>query len=293
MAEDDGNHKFPARQPPFNWLEWLDEVASRLPRPPTWREPYSPFLLARYPHLRPQPAPDNPRIQQECEAEQASAFRIFQEWEERIAKDKTTAVCLKGLSKEQRRQLAALLLDTRVKFEKKEYQNASAAMRRHLAKEAPRRNRVLNRKLAAARKVLQELKDYASDSGTNTFPDERLHRAREILGHNRAVAASHALKALDLKDDGSAAVEYYRSIRDEYSTVKGVEAFGMVRLYWFFRHECHPPAGECEVRVALLRNTFWTEFGIPSVQYRPKYEGAHTKGKGCDDVRVTVARYRP
>ena len=65
----------------------------------------------------------------------------------------------------------------------------------------------------------------------------------------------------------------------------------MVKLYWFFRHECGLQTGECEVRAALIRNCFWTKHGVRAVKIRQRYQDGETRG--CDAVRRAVERFRP
>src|SRR5437588_407502 len=96
----------------FNWLKWLDRKAQALPRAMNWLEPYGPFMLVRYAHLRPQPLPHDPRSKHECEVDEACAAQILEDWESRIADHTETAVCLNRLSPEQRKQLSALLIET-------------------------------------------------------------------------------------------------------------------------------------------------------------------------------------
>jgi hypothetical protein len=64
----------------------------------------------------------------------------------------------------------------------------------------------------------------------------------------------------------------------------------MVMLYWFFRHECKLPAGESEVRTAMIRKSFWAKFGIEKVVFRPKYSA--DESLGCEAVRKAVERFR-
>ena len=48
--------------------------------------------------------------------------------------------------------------------------------------------------------------------------------------------------------------------------------------------------GESKVRVALIRNAFWTQ-RTNAVAYLPDYDGAESKG--CTAVRQAVNRFRP
>ena len=238
-------------------------------------------MLARYSNLRPQPRPDDPRSELHCKSGEQSAIRAWAEWESKIAHSDASR-CLHGLDTAQRTQLAALLLETREAFEIREHQNSGAALRRYLANEARRRHRMLRRKLARARKAVQELKDYASDSAFGRSGEKTVHEARQMLGHDYLCVASHALAALDgkrLSDD----TDFH-----EYSTAERAEGFGMVQLYWFFRHGCALSGDESEVRVGLIRTVFWTEYGVSKIPLRTK--GQPEESKGCDAVRAAVMR---
>src|ERR1700688_4391336 len=51
-----------------NWLKALDEAAKTLPRATDWLGQYGPFMLARYPNLRPQPVPGDAHSRIMCES---------------------------------------------------------------------------------------------------------------------------------------------------------------------------------------------------------------------------------
>jgi hypothetical protein len=150
---------------------------------------------------------------------------------------------------------------------------------------------MLNRKLQKARQSVEELMAYAQDSRKENAPDSPLYRARRMLGQPYIVAASNALRDLDIKylPDAQKHIE----IATESMSVgsEDVEVFGMVQLYWFFRHECNLNGDESEVRVARLRNAFWIENGASAVTYRAKYIAGQSQG--CEAVHVAVRRFRP
>src|SRR5271157_2624956 len=184
------NHNRSGRKPagPFNWLEWLDRKAARLPRATGWTSPDEPFMLARYPHLRPAPIPGDVHSRIMCESEEKTAAQQFAEWESRIAHDREAAACLKGLNAKRRTQLAALLLQTIVEFEMGEADSRSSQWRRHLRR-APGRLRKLNRKLQKARQAVEELRACAQDSGAEGPNDMARRWAWQLLGFNYRLAA--------------------------------------------------------------------------------------------------------
>jgi hypothetical protein len=260
---------------PFNWLDGLDREAATLPRATNWVEPYGPFMLARYTHLRPLPIPGNGHSQILCDSGEKTAAQRLAEWELRIAESNKAAVCLNGLGAGQRQQLAALVIETVCDLEMREADSRSARWASRVRKEAPARLRGLDRRLQKARLAIEELYAFARDSGT--------------VGLDYRLAADKALKAMTMKCPPDA--KEYAEVASEHPTPERVEVFGMVRLYWFFRYECDLSGHESELRTALLRNTFWSEYNIDEVPYRPEYEaGIH---KGCDTVHVAVTRFRP
>lgn len=65
----------------------------------------------------------------------------------------------------------------------------------------------------------------------------------------------------------------------------------MVQLYWFFRRGCRVSGNDSEVRVALIRNSFWTKLGESPVSFRPTYKSAESAG--CPAVDAAVRRFHP
>ena len=271
---------------PFNWLKRLDAQAANLPR-----AAYGPFMLARYPNLQPQPVPGNVPSLLMCKSDERTARTQFAEWESRIAKNRKAAACLVDLSAELRKQLAALLLETIDDLEMRTAADRSSQWKRQLCKEAPTRLRMLNKKLHKARQAVQELRNYAEDSKGQNAPDSPLYRARRMLGQPYIIAAANAHQYLDIKYL-SETQKLIELATDSLSVgSEDVEVFGMVRLYWFFKHGCKLSGDESEVRVARLRNTFWTEYGVSAVTYRAKYIVGQSRG--CGAVQAAVRRFHP
>jgi hypothetical protein len=134
-SRDNGRRK-PAC--PCNWLKALDEAAKTLPRATDWIEPYSPFMLARYPNLQPQAVLGDAHSRIMCESGERTAAQLFAEWEARIVQNAAAAPCLEKLSAEQRRQLAALVLETMVALEMRPVLARRSQFKRQLGREATR-----------------------------------------------------------------------------------------------------------------------------------------------------------
>jgi hypothetical protein len=267
--------------PLFNWLEALDKDAQTQLRATHWLE-YGQFIFSRYPHLRP-----GPGSRFDCER---TAIQLWAKSESEIANHAKAAPCLDGLSEAQRTQLAALLIDTEEALEHYRIQKGKSQWARQLNKQAGSRTRMLSSKLLKARKALEDLFSYANDSKAGSLLDPPSHEAREMLGREYRIVAERALPVLVAPSSLPLEADVYKSLPSEYLTPSLDLAFQMVKLYWFFRHECDLTGHESEVRVARLRNAFWTKYGIAAVNYRPRYQ--RDASSGCNAVHVAVLRFR-
>ncbi|MDA2934030.1 hypothetical protein MYX82_06775, partial [Acidobacteria bacterium AH-259-D05] len=215
-------------------------------------------------------------------------YEMLAEYEEDIATHDEAKLALKDLAKEQRQQVAALLIDSMVSFEIYKPDARVAKELGELGREAPWRLRMLKRKIDKARAALEDLRDYS----------EKLHstmrgNSRELSWERRDSkwAAEHCMKTLD-------EVELCKpeSFRENYESKISLSqyprdptTFNMVKFYWLFRHGCELSGHESEVRVALIRNAFWTEWTKP-VTVRHGYDGVESQG--CDAVHRAVSRFR-
>jgi hypothetical protein len=146
--------------------------------------------------------------------------------------------------------------------------------------EGPRRAGMLERKVAAAEGALEDLKAYAEALDS-------------LLGWNYVITSKSCLKQLRMfRKAAEYALEFYRNeLRDdEHSAPEDATTFGMVQLYWFFRHGCDLSGDESEVRTALIRSAFWTHYGVLRVDVQERYETGQSKG--CEAVRLAVRRFR-
>jgi hypothetical protein len=245
-----------------NWLEALDKAMKVLPDRLTWSdlayEGCPCFAITRYPTLIGFP--------------QAFLSPYLSCWEAQIEEGPDTRGVMDGLDNGQRKQLAALVLDTITGLES---YNASVRSAGHVHKLAsePWRVRTLNRRLKKAQEALQELCDYA----------------RSLDIQDASVVADACLKKLSVLLIGDRTPEFYKSIEAMYPTPEDPVGRGMVQLYWFFRHGCGLTGREAEVRVALIRNAFWEKLGVPKVPLRLKYKVGESRG--CDAVHQAVLRF--
>jgi hypothetical protein len=254
---------------PFNWLKWLDEEVRKFPSEANWLQ-HPPFqfarcrlfMMARYPHLK-RRFPDE------------VLSREFSRGEHQISEDPEARHALNGLSDQKRKEAAALSLDIIESLQTYTSHGRSRKKFYKLAAEAPSRTRMLIRKREKAHRALEDLRNYAESLDM-------------MLSWEDVLAAKECLKLLqNLKNPEP---EFYESLRTEYPALKDPATLGTVQLYWFFRHGCRLSGDEAEVRVAGIRNAFWTEHSVPRVHYRPEYQTGESKG--CDAVHVTVLRFK-
>ncbi len=250
--------------PLINWLEDLDMKAQKLPRADDWWD-YSAFMMERYPHLKPRPVPS---------AENKEFSQFVSQWEHRISQHPKARGALKSLSTKQRRQLAALVLDTIVELRDYRELRGISQTAQKLKPAAPRRNQMLIKKINKAIGALQEVRDYTASAGDELLFGEGVRRATD-----------KCLKGLQ-----EARPFPFGRFEPPGCEIVSPVGFGMVRLYWFFRHGCGISGDESEVRVALIRNALWKKYGISEVAYRPKYQVGESKG--CDAVHEAVSRFR-
>lgn len=234
----------------------LSAKASNLPQAANWLT-YPYLMYVRYPHLRP-PQDDK------------TFWQTLEKWETRIASHPKAKRALKNLNPELRQQLAALLVDIIADLET--YKPKLKQRLKAVAREAKRRARMLRRKRAKARRALNDWRRYA----VGLDP---------LLAGEDEETAKRCLKLLDEMPE-------YPDVPSPVFLVPGDPTVrAMVELYWFFRSGCSVSGDEAEVRVGVLRNASWTEYGSPKVKLRGTYRTGESKA--CQAVHDAVRRFRP
>jgi hypothetical protein len=193
----------------------------------------------------------------------------------KIESDALSARAIAGLAADLRIQLAALLLDTTAEVQM--HAKKISRPRRTFRAEAERRKRMLKRKREKVRAALQNWLDYARDLDPLLAGDSReiASRCIELLG--------------EVKDYDPALI--VETIDATHPVTHDPVVKGMLSLYWFLRGACGLPGDEAEVRVALLRNAFWKQYGVSEVAYRPEYVTGESQG--CQAVHEAVRRFKP
>ena len=243
-----------------NWLLEMDRAVQKLPRAETAGD-YWNFFFVRYPHLRPSPY----RTRLQGLREQIARYEAI------ISNDQETRRTLDTLSRALRKQLAALVLDTIGDLddlsEKKDLKRIGRIYG------SQRRNLI--------RKV-EKLRGHLEDVRRDAL---KLHH---YLGRDVAVRSLRCLEIIsECRIPASDLIEI---IPVHYSKVRLASrtAMNMVKLYWFFRYGCEVDGDEAEVRVALIRNRFWTPY-VPKIPYQGAYDG--TENKNCPAVHQAILRY--
>ena len=159
--------------------------------------------------------------------------------------------------------------------------------RANIAKEGHRRVRMLRRKLQKAVKELRNLRDYANSLDWQYGFEELAQRA-EIC----RLELSKFLHVESLADEYAQRRKFGDNPRNDHIELRHFNpvTLYMVHLYWLFRDGCSLSGHESEVRVAMIRNSFWRELDVEPASYLDNYDGS--QNKGCTTVRQAVARYR-
>lgn len=246
----------------FDTIADLDKKAATLPKARNWLN-YPYFMFSRYPHLRPS-------------KDDKVFLRTLRRWEERIASHAEARHVLEDLGPAHSEQLAALLVDVIADLEMS--RNKISRPRKTFIKAAESRARMLKRKRRKARRALEDLQKYA--------------RTRDpLLESEDEEAAKDCVKILDRLRECDFASRL-NTVTSLHPVPEDLIASSMVRLYWFFRNACKLAGDEAEIRVALLRNSFWPKYGVATVEIIPFYRTAG-ESKGCSAVHQAVLRSLP
>ncbi len=275
-----------------NWLELSDAEAPTLPRAKGWCNfPY--FLQLRYPDLQPTPPSSSPtsqtgRIKHRLfKLEKQAFYETLSDFRTQIETHEEASRAVEGLTKDQRQQLAALLVDSITSFEKYKPDANFAKELKQLDRQAPSRLRMLKRKIDTARDALQKLHDYSSElhwTLRGGWSQEWWHHWTDST--KAAELCLETLEDLELPKPES----FNNDLEDSDLYLNDPTTLYMVKFYWFFRHGCGLSGHESEVRVALIRNAFWGEWVKP-VKYLPYYDSVDSQGSNA--VRQAVRRRRP
>ncbi len=289
------------KKKPINWLKLTDAIAVTLPRARSWiNYPY--FFFVRYPHLQPADSADR-KHQLHLEVCRETVQEELHKWESRIEKDENARQVLKGLNRGHRAQLAALMIDCDADlgdyFARLEYHKRL----RKAAFGAAGNERVLKSKLVAVHEALYKLINLPSFSAITD--DHIANRKVEACRRAYVRLESYLAKLSPLLKP----IHLFGNVLPEPESIRFPDLVGllntpgfhviptypvapcMIKLYWFFRHGCEITGDQSEVRVALLRNTFWKKYKIPLVKYREKFDREAAEPAGCPAVIEAVRRY--
>lgn len=282
----------PAQDPAlFNWLADLDSRAVDLVQGTSWLN-YPYFMFTRYPGLQPAASGRN------AGAGRMSFLRKLADQEVRMTTHKHGNRIFQGLTSEERRQLAALVVDCLPEFEKHREGTEHGKHLTRRTNEAARRQRRLDKLVGRVRTALEQLHSYAQEL------DPQLGKAHSELAQS-GLAAIGRLKHYPSAEEWAKDRENHAHFPD----IAGFSPFpsdpissAMVQLYWFFRHQCCLSANDAEIRVALVREAFFATWNKP-VQIVPRHKTAHKtafsapgsnpESRGAGAVAQAVRRFRP
>jgi hypothetical protein len=279
-----------------NWLEELDARARDLPQARSWvNYPY--FMFSRYPWLRPERPRADIRRQLTFKSNRKAYEATVHEWKRSIAQKENGIRILSKLDDGQTVQLAALVLDTVVKVEEYRTRLTWHKRVRKLASEEARRVRIVKRKLVKLHALLEEL----ADPEARHLTDRKLNEARRELdrlhnyvnGLDPLLGVSKILGDVLPHPDSIESPDFALLLRSaEFHPIPVDPVTScMVQLYWYFRHGCRLTGNESGVRVALVRNTFWTSFGVTTLPFNANYDKVSAESSGCAAVDAAVRRY--
>lgn len=269
---------------PFNYLKQLDVDMLSYPPYSSWDsliEPMFSFYIVRYPFLRPNHSPEEPLERKLFDLQEQSCWISIHNWKKKLEKELPEVI--EGLNEEQGIQLAALVLACIRDIEIHQIVIPIEKSLRKIHKEGEAKIKMLRSKLNTAIRNLGDLNRYAttldSQYGFEELPPT-VEKCLELLEKFKTVES--------IADDFHRCRESGEDLRSLQNEFTDPTAKCMVRLYWLYRHECQISGDEAEVRVALIRNKYWTEWVEP-IAYRSKYE--HAQSKGCEAVHTAVLRF--
>jgi hypothetical protein len=269
---------------PINYLKCLDIDMRSYPPYSSWDasiEPMFSFFVIRYPFLRPAHPPEDSIERKLFDLEEELFWNDIQRWKNKLEKDLPRIV--DGLNAEQRIQLSSLAVSCVRDLAIFIIINPVNKSLLQIAKQGEVKIKMLRNKLKTAMRNLSDLQRYAfnldEQYGFKELPTT-VEKCLAMLGKFQFIQ-SIADDFRRCRESG----EDLHSIRNEFTDPSSK---CMVRVYWFFRHECNIPGDESEVRVALIRNEYWGEWVEP-ISFRPEYQDAQSKG--CEAVHTAVLRF--
>lgn len=272
-------------QPLFNWLAALDSCADQLKPARSWLA-YPFFMRVRYPSLWPATSAEDPNPRMLAVMREMFIGELTKQ-EARIASHKKGTAILRGLTADQRRQLAALVIDCVADFENHKGNAEYGKKLTKLTKEATRRQRMLDKGVAKVRTSLESLRDYAA-------------KLDPLLGATHKTFADRTLTELSRLShyESPASLRHDRELAKTFPDI-GFNPFpgdpttaSMVQVYWFFRHECRLSGNESEMRTAWIREVCFVAWNKPVrvIQLHPTPE---SESRGSTAVAQAVRRFRP
>jgi hypothetical protein len=280
---------------PFNWLKGLDEEAIELEPAWHWLEPYDPFMLVRYERL--QPSDIGPERGRMWSGSRRAFFEPIHNFLRLLPSQNDDVRTIFGRSEfrdeRRRHQLACLILEVRDELEQYRSQRSTSeeidqlAELERSAERARKAECVKSLRVAdkALRRALQQLEP--PNDGTASATDQIQQHEGDV-----ATVIGRCLTVLSSVIPSKSYRELKQFRNQKLREGQGWQnplTFGMVRLYWFFRHECGLSGNLSEIFTGRLRNTFWTPDKPVEIENKSDID----QGRGCGAVWQAVLSYRP
>jgi hypothetical protein len=260
----------------------VDDWANKWPRATSWIT-YDYFLLARYPHLRPNRLRYDEFIRKEhisySKVSPGKEYFDLQLAEQQELLDNCNKRILRKLDPEQRNQLSALVYELTIHFEEHiDYAGRLRELKKQSA-QVKRAERVTARAMARINTELKQLSKIGESIG-------------DAVGV-RILAEAQKQMSKSVDDLGWSPEQLdgrLQTLNSSYLAmfVEDPSTLSMVQLYWLLL-SFGLSVGESELRVGLIRNGLWNCWVGP---VRCVTRRLGDQMIGCDAVRKAVRRFQ-
>lgn len=213
---------------------------------------------------------------------QKMQLETIDDWVRQIESDSEAKWTMKGLCNDRKKQLAILVWQSLEKLGRHKAHSQYGKKLLRLSRESARRYRKLQSKVDEVRRAIDDLLKFARSI------DEELSAPIIRAGQN-CLENLHSIGGPPPDDD------HWKKQRADFLKYEYLHPvpsnplqIQMFRLYCFFHENCSLSGKESEVRVALIRNTCWTHYGVRPLKLKAANKGEESKG--CTAVRQAVAR---
>jgi hypothetical protein len=292
MASPTLKHRFPSktskphlkhvsprsRTKPANLIQVVDSLANHSEKASNWQE-YPFFWMLRHPRLQ----PSRPKI----DGASIIAFQTDRKTFENLVHESFCRLrsklpeVLKQLSDDLQQQLAAILCDCQEDFELYATYSNSSKRTKQLVVTGEAKQRKYDRSLRELKKALER----------NATDAQSLHSLSQDYGA-QVTFAKETLKKMEGLDCTKRSKQDWLQMQQTFPRIYPVRDNPtdrlMVFLFSFFHHGSGLSKNEAELRVGLIRNTFWHDWVAP---VRVRHRSTVDESRGCSAVHAAVRRF--